>query len=134
MSTAHTPGPWSNREGSIVADTREQACCGQPCVGAEYMGQQEMICCGNPEVDGDEEDIIATVKYERDIPLVIAAPDMLAVLEHIRRCVRFDPASGQAFVQIHEGSATMADIDAAIAKATGGALPAFYGSTDRGDA
>jgi hypothetical protein len=24
-------------------------CCGQPVVGAEYMGQQEMLCCGNPE-------------------------------------------------------------------------------------
>lgn len=24
-------------------------CCGRPCVGAEYMGQQEMICCGEPE-------------------------------------------------------------------------------------
>jgi hypothetical protein len=24
-------------------------CCGKPVVGAEYMGQQEMICCGNAE-------------------------------------------------------------------------------------
>jgi hypothetical protein len=77
----HTPGPWENREGTILADTREQSCCGRPCVGAEYMGQQEMVCCGNPEVDGDAEDPIATVKYERDIPLVIAAPDMLKTLQ-----------------------------------------------------
>jgi hypothetical protein len=24
-------------------------CCGQPVVGAEYMGSVEFICCGNPE-------------------------------------------------------------------------------------
>lgn len=24
-------------------------CCGRPVVGAEYMGQQEMLCCGEPE-------------------------------------------------------------------------------------
>jgi hypothetical protein len=24
-------------------------CCGSPVVGAEYMGQQEMVCCGCPE-------------------------------------------------------------------------------------
>jgi hypothetical protein len=24
-------------------------CCGSPVVGAEYMGQQEMLCCGCPE-------------------------------------------------------------------------------------
>lgn len=26
-------------------------CCGRPCVGAEYMGQSEMVCCG--EFDSD---------------------------------------------------------------------------------
>lgn len=26
-------------------------CCGRPCVGAEYMGQCEMVCCG--EFDSD---------------------------------------------------------------------------------
>ena len=25
-------------------------CCGYLVVGAEYMGQQEMVCCGNPEL------------------------------------------------------------------------------------
>lgn len=24
-------------------------CCGSPVVGAQYMGQTEMVCCGNPE-------------------------------------------------------------------------------------
>lgn len=24
-------------------------CCGRPVVGAEYMGQQEIICCGEPD-------------------------------------------------------------------------------------
>lgn len=26
-------------------------CCGNPCVGAQYMGQNEMICCGQPQYD-----------------------------------------------------------------------------------
>ena len=29
----------------------EFTCCGQQVVGAEYMGQQEMICCGQPDED-----------------------------------------------------------------------------------
>ena len=37
-----------------------------------------------------------------------------AVLEHIRRCVRWEKSMNAAVVCIHEGSATMADIDAAL--------------------
>lgn len=77
----HSPAPWENREGTILADTRVQVCCGQPCVGAEYMGQQEMVCCGNPDMDGDAEDPIATVKYEHDVPLILAAPRLLTAIE-----------------------------------------------------
>ena len=49
-----------------------------------------------------------------DARLIAAAPELLDVLMHIRRCI---PLGG--FAQIHDGSATLADIDAAIAKATG---------------
>lgn len=28
-----------------------QVCCGNPVIGAEYMGAQEHICCGEPEED-----------------------------------------------------------------------------------
>jgi hypothetical protein len=31
-------------------------CCGSPQVGAEYMGQQEIICCGCPEPSGKTPD------------------------------------------------------------------------------
>ncbi|WP_333998255.1 hypothetical protein [Burkholderia orbicola] len=79
----HTPGPWHNREGEIIADTRTQTCCGSPVVGGEYMGQQEMVCCGCPELDGSEEDVIARVTYENDIPVMLAAPDMAMALELI---------------------------------------------------
>lgn len=119
MSVAkHTAGPWENREGEIIADTRAQSCCGQPCVGAEYMGQQEMVCCGNPDVDGDAEDIIARVTYECDIPLIVAAPDLLkaarvavTALAHITQSSPHD----EAFY----GPAYRA-LDEAIAKATTG--------------
>lgn len=80
MNAQHTPGPWENREGEIIADTRTSSCCGQPCVGSEYMGQQEMVCCGNFEVDGHGEDVIARVTYECDIPLIAAAPEMFKTL------------------------------------------------------
>ncbi len=42
--------------------------------------------------------------------------ELLEVLKHIRRCI---PYGG--FVQIHDNSMTLAQIDAAIAKAEGGA-------------
>lgn len=109
MNAKFTPGPWENREGEILADTREQSCCGHPCVGAEYMGQQEMVCCGNFETDGDAEDVIARVTYECDIPLVIAAPDMLAALQLVRMSAGWQYLSDES----------RAVIDAAIAKATG---------------
>lgn len=40
-------------------------CCGQPVVGAEYMGQQEMICCGNavPERLSDAQ-IVAALREQ----------------------------------------------------------------------
>lgn len=28
-----------------------QRCCGNPSVGAEYLGVQEQVCCGNPDID-----------------------------------------------------------------------------------
>lgn len=127
----HTPGPWMNREGTILADTREQTCCGRPCVGAEYMGQQEMVCCGNPDMDGDEEDTIAVVTYERDIPLVIAAPELLGALRSARAYIQ---SNRDSFAECHRNPATgqlepanvcedddalLALIDTALAKATG---------------
>lgn len=119
----HSPGPWENREGTILADTREQVCCGRPCVGAEYMGQQEMVCCGNPDTDGDAEDPIATVKYEHDIPLVIAAPDMLAELRECEAALAHLLAGDPDLAPCLCGSTTLGNrlvhVRAAIAKAEG---------------
>lgn len=47
------------------------------------MGQQEMVCCGCPEMDGCEEDVIARVTYEHDIPAILAVPDMLLALREV---------------------------------------------------
>lgn len=46
--------------------------------------------------------------------LIAAAPELLKALQHIQRCI---PLGG--FAQIHHNSDTWAQIDAAIAKATG---------------
>jgi len=40
------------RERTGEAVPEEWDCCGNFVVGAEYMGQCEMICCGNPEPAG----------------------------------------------------------------------------------
>lgn len=38
-------------------------CCGSPQVGAEYMGQQELVCCGCPEPALlNAEQIVATLR------------------------------------------------------------------------
>jgi hypothetical protein len=38
-------------------------CCGAPVVGAEYMGQQQMVCCGCPErVTLNDAQIVATLR------------------------------------------------------------------------
>ncbi|MEX5744695.1 hypothetical protein [Massilia sp. X63] len=46
---------------SFAAEPVGMTCCGQPCVGAEYMGQVEMVCCGNgePEFRSDKDVIDA---------------------------------------------------------------------------
>ncbi len=38
-------------------------CCGRPVVGAEYMGQQEMVCCGCPEPSSlNDAQIVASLR------------------------------------------------------------------------
>jgi len=42
-----------------------------------------------------------------------------AALEHIRRCVRYEPSMNARVVIIHEGSSTMDQIDAALGERSG---------------
>lgn len=37
--------------GDGVDPNPEPICCQQPVVGAEYMGQVDVVCCGSPEPD-----------------------------------------------------------------------------------
>jgi hypothetical protein len=51
-------------------------CCGSPVVGAEYMGQQEMVCCGCPEPALlNDAQIVATLRTR--FPRGSAEPDAL---------------------------------------------------------
>lgn len=52
-----------------------------------------------------------------NITLAAAAPDLLAVVQHILRCI---PMGG--FAQIQHGSSTWAQLDAVATKATGGGV------------
>jgi len=99
--SGHTPGPW---------------------LGPDFESNDDDGDRGwwihNGELGGGKIAIAVTFvlnpNAEADARLIAAAPELLAVLKHIRRCI---PMGG--FSQIHDGSATVADIDAAIAKATG---------------
>ena len=71
---------------------------------------------GMVAIDGANGEEVTGFVFQEDGRLIAAAPDLLEVLKHIRRCI---PYGG--FVQIHDNSMTLAQIDAAIAKAEGGA-------------
>ena len=58
---------------------------------------------------------LAIVERQRD-ELLKQRDELLAVVEHIRRCVPY-----VGFVQIHAGSKTVADMDAVITKVRGDA-------------
>lgn len=97
-----TPGPWSTDEADHdepYQDIKIKA------------GKHRTICTvwidDAPVRDFNSEQTV-------NARLIAAAPDLLEVLEHIRRCI---PTGG--FVQIHDGSATVADMDVAITKAKG---------------
>jgi len=111
--TPHTPGPWRNRGGDIIADTRTYTCCAQPVVGAEYMGQQEILCCGCPEVDGCEEDVIARITFERDISLIEAGPELLVAAKSALNYI--ENTESELGIKLPSGDL----LRAAIAKATG---------------
>ena len=106
MSKAnHTPGPWciSEAENSfeIIQD-----CWGDD---GDHLGA---VVVRAPEIDPEN----GGIRNKADAILIAAAPDLLEALKHIRRCI---PYGG--FVQIHDNSMTLAQIDAAIAKAEGNA-------------
>ena len=87
----HTPGPWRYESTS----------------GSNYA----RIFLSANEEDGDN---LRGYCGEANARLIAAAPELLEALQHIQRCI---PLGG--FAQIHHNSDTWAQIDAAIAKATG---------------
>lgn len=114
--SGHTRGPWRSRGRVILADTRERVCCGQYEVGVEYMGAREMACCGMPDVVGAEDELIARITYERDIPVIEAAPEMLKALIDVEDLIANrwgypDDASSRAEI--------LGEVRTLIAKATG---------------
>jgi len=91
--TKHTPGPWTVREYPHLAHPFTQSL-----YEIEFGGEGELIC--------------DTVYERSDANLIAAAPDMLAALEDAREALNKPP-----FIN----SQTLKCIDAAIAKAKGGA-------------
>jgi hypothetical protein len=107
MSEKHTPGPWAAVKCTlnpfnaltIVADNGRAVASIEAGMHADGITFEES--------DGE---------LSANIALIAAAPDLLEALLHIQRCI---PLGG--FAQIHHKSDTWAQIDAAIAKATGAA-------------
>lgn len=91
---SHTPGPWRVKEG-LDRDTGE--------IATYVYGGLTIIaeCYGQDSIDNAR--------------LIVAAPDLLDVVQHILRCIPID-----GFAQIHHGSSTWARLDAVATKATGG--------------
>jgi len=105
----HTPGPWAYalEYGPNITEPPRittVARCANYVIGlpSDYPGGNYRD--GDPS--GDE---------EADARLIAAAPELLEALEHIMRCI---PMGG--FAQIHHGSSTWEQIDAAVSKARGG--------------
>ncbi len=93
-TTQHTPGPW------VVI--------GEQVYAPDDCDHHPVADCTTNHSCRDEWDVEANAR------LIAAAPDLLEALQHIQRCI---PLGG--FAQIHHKSDTWAQIDAAIAKATG---------------
>ena len=92
MEAKHTPGPWTmGWEGAV----REPGL-GRPCVGTTGYA-----------------DWVGPHGSEADARLIAAAPDLLAALEHAR--ARLVHTHG-----VNPNDGLHSEIDAAIAKATGG--------------
>lgn len=106
----HTPGPWTKAErlnGPWWHISSDHTVNGQPC----KSGRQAVACVHGESKRG------ATAyaeMFEANAHLIAAAPELLEALEHIMRCI---PTGG--FAQIHHGSSTWEQIDAAVSKARG---------------
>lgn len=91
--TKHTPGPWEVREYPHLAHPFTQSL-----YEIGFGGEDELIC--------------DTVYERSDANLIAAAPDMLSALKEAREALSQPP-----FIN----SPTLKAVDAAIAKAEGGA-------------
>lgn len=113
MSEAkHTKGPWKKSE--RLNGPWWHISSAYSIGGSEAKSGRQAIACVHGE---SKRGATAYAEmFEANARLIAAAPDLLEVLKHIRRCI---PCGG--FVQIHDNSMTLAQIDAAIAKAEGGA-------------
>ena len=117
MSTQHTPGPWAinwyecTMDQSDVEHAKSKGNLNAKVGDVLWRSPRSIGPCGSDHSHwgGD----LLTVE-EADARLIAAAPDLLEALLHIQRCI---PLGG--FAQIHHKSDTWAQIDAAIAKATG---------------
>lgn len=99
MNTKHTPGPWKDN-GRYGGDQRIVGSDGTPVIWLDDDG-----ACGDPECCGSP-----TFYLEigaNDLPLILSAPELLALVQRFKRETFAAPPQ------------LLAEIDAAIAKATG---------------
>lgn len=108
LSTAKlgpTHGPWQWADGVLVTKDGQCILWPQNVPGGDGLDwAQNLGACG---LDTERQ-------AEENAKLMAAAPELLDALKHIRRCI---PIGG--FAQIHYGSSTWEQIDAAITKAVG---------------
>ena len=97
MTTKFTPGPWHVKPNSI----------GGPAVGPEEAVVADIRTYGGPHVGGQQHPQTAA-----NARLIAAAPDLLRYLKEARRTL-------EMWKDVAPAVSLCADIDAAIARATG---------------
>ncbi len=112
--SAHTPGPWHVHVAKSKAVTGGLLSC-ETLTGASHGPNDYIAVVGaDGNVVCDNANYYATAISEEDAPLIAAAPELLALLQEARTYIDGCGAEGG-------GGALVEAIDAAIAKATGGA-------------
>lgn len=105
MSAKHTPGPWSV---SPYGDD----------IHHEIHGASSVIAITSDVANDDEENVANAC-------LIASAPDMLTELISI-----LDMCRRGVFIHADGGSISVGDIEAVIAKATGGPIVTSIGSSE----
>jgi hypothetical protein len=109
----HSPGPWEAHGGGGTGTRWNIYAWYVPPRGSVTPAGRLLVAQVNVAATGAER--------EANARLIAAAPDLLAALKRLRRQVSLTPSGMLAGISGRDDERTIADVDAAVAKAEGGA-------------